>query len=55
MMGLFQDPDLKTLYYGATGSDAYRNGQVTKLLDVVFVIPTASQAPWKRAVAIECL
>ena len=43
LMGLFQDPDFKSLYCGAAGSEAYRDGQVVHLLDVAFI--TTTEAP----------
>jgi len=43
LLDLFQDPDFKHLYSGSAGSDAFRTGQVIKLLGVAFV--TTTEAP----------
>ncbi len=43
LLGLFQDPDFKMLYRGAYDSDAYKEGQVVRLLGVSFV--TTNEAP----------
>ena len=43
LLNLFQDPDFKHLYSGQAGSDAFRNGQVIRLLGVAFI--TTTEAP----------
>jgi hypothetical protein len=43
LLELFQDPDFKNLYCGDAESDAYREGQVIRLLGVTFM--TTTEAP----------
>ena len=43
LLELFQDPDFKHLYSGQADSDAWRNGQVIRLLGVAFI--TTTEAP----------
>ena len=50
LLDLFQDPDFKHLYSGQAGSDAFRNGQVIRLLGVAFITttitpPTSNRTP----------
>ncbi len=48
LLELFQDPDFKRLCSGQAGSDAFRTGQVIRLLGVAFI--TTTEAPQQTLV-----